>query len=85
MTKFEKIYVGKGTMPQEGMEIIRFTIKMEALEQLVYEYEGEKMVTLEVAKMKQADNYDRTHTVYGTVKNTVPTPQKNKGKGKNGK
>ncbi len=76
MKKFEKIYVGKGHMPKEGMDIVRITLKMEDLKQLIYEYEGSEMVTLEVAKMKKADNFDRTHTVYGTVVAQEEKPKK---------
>ena len=67
MKKFEKVYVGKGHNPQEGLDIIRITVKMAELQKLAYEYEGEKMVTLEVARMKEADQFNRTHTVYGSV------------------
>ena len=67
MKKFEKVYVGKGLNPQDGMEITRVTLKMSDLEKLAYEFEGNKLVTLEVARMKQADPYGKTHTVYGSV------------------
>ncbi len=54
-------------MPKEGMDIVRITLRIEDLKQLIYEYEGSEMVTLEVAKMKKADNFDRTHTAYARV------------------
>jgi len=67
MKKFEKVYVGKGHMPQEGMDITRITLKMEELQKLVYEFEGTQMVTIEVARMKEPDTYGRTHTAYARV------------------
>ncbi len=67
MKKFEKVYVGKGQMPKENLPITRITMKMDDLKKLAYEFEGQEMVTVEVAKMKSPDNYNRTHTVYGTV------------------
>lgn len=67
MKKFKKVYVGKGQMPKEELPITRITMKMEDLRKLAYEFEGQQMVTVEVAKMKKPDNYNRTHTVYGTV------------------
>ncbi len=76
MKKFEKIYVGKGHMPKEGMDIVRITLKLEDLKELIYEYEGTQMVTLEVARMKTPDNFDRTHTVYGTVVSQEEAPKK---------
>lgn len=74
MKKFEKVYVGKGQMPKEGLDITRITMKMEDLKKLAYKFEGQEIVTVEVAKMKKPDNYNRTHTVYGTVI-TEETPQ----------
>ncbi len=76
MKKFEKIYVGKGHMPKEGMDIVRITLKLEDIKELIYEYEGTQMVTLEVARMKTPDNFGRTHTVYGTVFTQEETPKK---------
>ncbi len=68
MKKFEKVYVGKGHMPQEGMDIVRITLKMEELQKLAYEYEGEQLVTIEVSPMKNPDSFGRTHTAYVNVR-----------------
>ena len=68
MKKFEKTYVGKGHMPQEGMDIVRITLKMDQLKELAYEYEGEELVTIEISKMREPDNYGRTHTAYVSVR-----------------
>ncbi len=80
MRKFEKIYVGKGIQNENGLEIIKVNLKMSDLEKLIYEYDGQKYVTLEVARMKEADNYNKTHTVYGSfmVEETVAAPAKKK-------
>ena len=80
MKKFEKIYVGKGRNPQPEMEITRITVKMSELQSLIYEYNDNQYVTLEVRKMKSADNYGNTHTVYGSrlVEETTPKPRRRK-------
>ena len=74
MKNYEKIYVGKGRTPNTNFDIVRITMKMADLQEVAYEYEGEMMVTLEVARMKQPDGYNRTHTVYATVASTEDTP-----------
>ncbi len=78
MKKIEKLYVGKGSMPQSGMDIIRISLKMELLNQLVYEFEGVSFVTLEVSRLKEPDQFNRTHTVYGSVlkEEDPPAPKK---------
>ena len=78
MKKFEKVYVGKGQMPKEDLPIVRITMKMEDLKKLAYEFEGEELVTVEVAEMKKPDAYNRTHTVYGTIV-TEEKPKKKAG------
>ncbi len=67
MKNFKKVYVGKGKQATNGLEVTKVTLRVADLEQLIYEFEGHKYVTLEVARMKQADNYNRTHSVYGSV------------------
>ena len=64
MKKFEKVYVGKGHMPKEDLDIIRITIDLDEIKELAYEFEGKTMVTLEVARMKEPDTFGRTHTAY---------------------
>ncbi len=84
MTTFKKAYVGKGQMPQEGMNIIRITMKMEDLKKIAYKYQEEEMVTVEVAEMQNPDKFGRTHTVYANIKETVEKEEE-KTSGKKGK
>lgn len=67
MKKFEKVYVGKGHNPHADLEITRITVRIDELQKLAYELKGNKLVTLEVARLKEADQFGRTHTVYGSV------------------
>ena len=82
MKKFEKVYVGKGHMPKEDLDIIRITIDLDEIKELAYEFEGKTMVTLEVARMKSPDKFDRTHTVYGTIVKEETPKKKTSRKGK---
>ncbi len=64
MRKTESIFVGKGHQ-LDKTEATRITIKWELLAQLVYQFQGEKLITLDISEMKKTDKYGRTHTVYG--------------------
>ena len=65
MKTFKKNYVGKGKQVK-GLDIVKVTCKLEELVRFAYEKNGVEYVTFEVAKMKSADEYHRTHTVYVT-------------------
>jgi len=82
MTNFEKVFIGKGKKI-EGLDIVKVTIPLELLQEIAYEYEGtgKTYVTFEVAKMKQADNFGRTHSCYYSKKSEVaakPAPKARK-------
>jgi len=72
---YTKNYVGKGTQV-EGMEIVKITLKVEELLKYQYEFNGLKLVTMEVAKTKQADKFEKTHTVYVTTVEDVKKAKK---------
>ena len=77
MKTFEKIYIGKGKKV-ENLDIVKVTCKLEELQAIAYEYEGIEYVTFEVARMKTADDYGRTHSVYYNKMNEVAeAPAKN--------
>ncbi|MCX6224697.1 MAG: hypothetical protein NTV01_08105 [Bacteroidia bacterium] len=77
MKTFEKIYLGKGKKVA-NLDIVKVTCKLEELQAIAYEYEGTEYVTFEVARMKTADDYGRTHSVYYSKMNEVAdTPAKN--------
>ncbi len=78
-SQFEKTYLGKGKIANEKMGILRITLDMEIAESFIHEYEGKKYLTLEVAKMKEADKFERTHTAWVSEKlESKSTPKKPK-------
>ena len=77
MKTFEKIYIGKGKKVA-NLDIVKVTCKLEELQAIAYEYDGIEYVTFEVARMKTADDYGRTHSVYYNKMNEVAdAPAKN--------
>ena len=61
--EFKKNYIGKGKQV-EGLDIVKVSINIDKAEEFIHEYKGERYLTLEVAKMKVADDYGKTHTAY---------------------
>ncbi|MFC5626184.1 hypothetical protein [Algoriphagus winogradskyi] len=64
---FSKKYIGKGKQV-ENMEIVEVSLNMAELQNHSFEYEGETYVKFNVAKLKEPDQYGKTHTVYFSVK-----------------
>ncbi len=88
MTTFEKHYIGKGKQV-ENLDIVRVVLPMEGLENAVFEKEGVKYLSFEIAKLKEADKFGRTHTCYyqtkvqsETAKDQEPEKQKKAKKSK---
>ena len=80
MTTFVKNYIGKGTQIN-GMDIVKITLKVQDILMHKYEKEWVEYVTFEVAKLKEADKYNRTHTCYVSTKEegsqvSEPAPKK---------
>ena len=73
MTTFEKHYIGKGTQV-ENLEIIKIVLPVEGLEKAVFEMNGVKYLSFEVAKLREEDKFGRTHTCYYQTKVTSTTP-----------
>lgn len=69
MTTFNKNYIGKGTQV-DNYDIVKVVIPVDKLEGAIFEREGIKYLSFEIAKMKQADKFNRTHTCYYTTKQT---------------
>ena len=67
MKSYKKNYIGKGTQV-ENMDIVKVTLKVEEILKYKHEFEGQDYITLEVAKMQQADKFGRTHTAYVTIR-----------------
>jgi len=68
MTTYKKNYIGKGKADQKFDNLVKVTLKVEALEKFIYEKEGQKYLTFEISKLKEADEYGRTHTCFVTTK-----------------
>ena len=73
MTTFEKHYIGKGTQV-ENLDIVRIVLPVEGLEAAVFEKNGVKYLSFEVAKLKEADKFGRTHTCYFQTKVYTENP-----------
>ena len=77
MTTYIKNYIGKGKAVQingQNTDLVQVTIKMEDAEAFIYEKEGHKYLTFQIAKLKEEDNFQRTHTCYISAKTEVETP-----------
>jgi hypothetical protein len=76
---FEKIYIGKGTQVP-NLQITKVTLKLEEIEKIVYERDGVKYVTFEVAKLKEPDKFGRAFTCYYSkkVNEVAPAPKPGK-------
>ena len=74
MTTFEKHYIGKGTQV-ENLDIIKIVLPVEGLEKAVFEKNGVKYLSFEVAKLRGEDKFGRTHTCYYQTKvsSAIPT------------
>ncbi|SFT71246.1 hypothetical protein SAMN04489724_1759 [Algoriphagus locisalis] len=64
---FSKKYIGKGKKV-ENMEIVEVSLNMAELQNHTFEYEGETYVKFNLAKLKEPDQYGKTHTVYFSIK-----------------
>jgi hypothetical protein len=73
MTTFEKHYIGKGTK-LENLDIIRVVLPAESLDAAMFEKNGIKYLSFEVAKLKEADKFGRTHTCYFQTKVYADNP-----------
>jgi hypothetical protein len=67
MKNFKKNYLGKGR--QSGkMDIVFFTVSLKALQEAAHEFNGEMYVSFEISKLKEPDQFGKTHTMYQLVK-----------------
>ena len=73
MTTFVKNYIGKGTQVA-NLEIIKIVLPVEGLEKAMFEKNGIKYVSFEVAKLREADKFGRTHTCYYQTKVSAAIP-----------
>jgi hypothetical protein len=68
MTTFEKHYIGKGTQVA-NLDIVKVVLPFEGIEAAVFENkDGVKYLSFEIARLKEADKFGRTHTCYFQTK-----------------
>lgn len=65
MNTTEKIYIGKGTQVQ-NFDMYNVTLNLSKAEANIFEHNGEKFLRITVARTKQPDSLNRTHTAYVT-------------------
>ncbi len=63
MKTYTKIYIGKGKKVA-NLDIIKVSFNLAAITELTHEFKGEQYLSFEVAKMKEPDQFENTHTVY---------------------
>ena len=62
-TKKERKYLGKGV--SHSPSFVNFSVCLSDIEESdTFEFKGKKYIKLTVAKMKEPDQYNKTHTVY---------------------
>lgn len=66
MKTFTKTYIGKGKQVN-GIDVVKVTLRIEDVLKHKYEKEGAEYITFEVARLREADQYGRTHTAYVSV------------------
>lgn len=66
MSKTDRIYVGNGVEKFDG-DMVEFSLNLTKLGkeagEHMFDYNGDKFIKLKVAKMKQANDYGKTHYV----------------------
>ena len=71
-TTFKKNYIGKGRPQQAELfgsdSLVKVTLKMSQAQSFIFEKDGEKYLSFQIAKMKKADDFGRTHTCYVSTK-----------------
>jgi hypothetical protein len=70
MKTFKKTYIGKGKQ-NPNFDIVKMTLKVDDFQNLIFEKDGVKYLTFEVAKMREADQFGRTHTAYVVVPENI--------------
>jgi hypothetical protein len=85
MTQFEKQFIGKGSRVK-NLDIVRVSITRDTLEELLkgelVHYGDKDYLVFEVAALKEADKYGRTHTAYISKKVVAPEKKKRTAKAK---
>lgn len=60
---YTKTYIGKGKKVA-NLDIVAVSINMDEAEKFIFEYEGQRYLKFELATLKEADKFGKTHTAY---------------------
>ena len=77
MKTYQKHFIGKGTQVGQ-MNIVKCVIPVEEAEKTIFEKNGKKYYSFEVAKMQSPDKFERTHTIYFQTVEVTEEPKQNK-------
>ena len=67
MKNLKRNYIAKGR--QVGsFDIVAFTVSLEALQEIAHEFNGKMYVSFEIMKLKVADRFGKTHSLYQLIK-----------------
>lgn len=77
MKTYQKHYIGKGKQVA-NFDIVKVVIPFENIEAACFEKEGVKYFSFEIARMKEADKYGRTHACYYTMLEEAEAPEEPK-------
>ncbi len=79
MKEFKKHYLGKGrqieTRTGHVLDIVKITVNVEELVKYIHKYQGVDYLTMEIAKLKNEDQFCHTHTVYTATLEKVEEPE----------
>ena len=73
-----KTYVGNGTK-HEKYDFIKVSIDLEKVKPFIYEYNGKKYITVDVAPLREPSQYGKTHSVSVWIKDDVQQSNSNGG------
>ena len=58
-----KNFIGSGKRNEKFAGIVSVTLDLEKCKEHIYEYNGKKYLTFDVAEKREADQYGKTHSV----------------------
>ena len=70
-----KNYIGSGKK-HESYDVVKVTIGWDSASKYVYEKDGKKYLTFDVAAKREADQYGKTHSVSVWTKDDAGQPDK---------
>ena len=70
-----KNYIARGRQIGK-LDIVSFTVSLDALTEIAHEYKGKKYVSFEIARLRNTDQNGKTHTMYQFIKDAQPEVSK---------